>query len=154
MRRSLKIATGNAVKTLTEYAEKLPAGLENLSYSAMIRLLRDKLWMTQAQLAQRAGVPQSHIAKIEKGKMSPRLDTIKKIFEALHCDVLLLAKPAKSLDAILNERIARTARKNIEAIAGTMRLENQLPSAEQMAQLLAEEEEKISRNPTSKIWED
>ncbi|MBI2101286.1 CBS domain-containing protein [Candidatus Woesearchaeota archaeon] len=48
-----------------------------------IRKIRKKLGMTQTELANRAGVSQSLIAKIESGKIDPTYTKTKKIFAAL-----------------------------------------------------------------------
>ena len=150
----LRLTTENTLKRITKYAAKAPEGLETLSYSTLIRMIRDKLFMTQAQLAKRAGVPQSHIAKIEIGKMHPRLDTLEKILKALHCNLLLVPKPVQDLDAIIHERISQVAKKKVDSVTGTMRLEDQTPPFEIMEDMRHEEESKMLRNPTSKIWED
>lgn len=49
-----------------------------------MRILRESKGLTQAVLAQRAGVPQSVISDIESGKTkAPRIDTIKAIAAVL-----------------------------------------------------------------------
>ncbi len=48
-----------------------------------IKKIRKKLGMTQTELADRAGVSQSLIAKIESGRMDPTYTKAKKIFAAL-----------------------------------------------------------------------
>lgn len=49
----------------------------------LIRNLRKEAGLTQKKLAELAGVSQAHIAKIEQGKVDPRLSTINKIMEVL-----------------------------------------------------------------------
>ncbi len=49
----------------------------------LIRKLRREAGLTQKKLAELAGVSQAHIAKIEKGKVDPRLSTVNKIIEVL-----------------------------------------------------------------------
>lgn len=49
----------------------------------MLKRLRIKARLTQRKLAELAGVSQAHIAKIELGKVDPRLSTINKILEVL-----------------------------------------------------------------------
>jgi len=48
-----------------------------------IRMLRKRLGITQKELARRAGVSQSLIARIEKGTVDPRLSTLRKILNVL-----------------------------------------------------------------------
>jgi len=48
-----------------------------------LKKLRIDAEFTQRQLAQLAGVSQAHIAKIENGKVDPRLSTVNKILQVL-----------------------------------------------------------------------
>ena len=48
-----------------------------------IRRIRKELGITQEELARRAGVTQAYIAKLESGKVDPRLSTFNRILEAL-----------------------------------------------------------------------
>ncbi|UCG37390.1 MAG: CBS domain-containing protein [Candidatus Bathyarchaeota archaeon] len=48
-----------------------------------LRKLRNELGLTQRQLAHLVGISQAHVAKIENGKVDPRLSTINKILKVL-----------------------------------------------------------------------
>lgn len=48
-----------------------------------IGLARHHKGMTQAQLAEKTGIPQSAIARIETGKANPTVDTLLRLAEAL-----------------------------------------------------------------------
>ncbi|RLE59741.1 MAG: transcriptional regulator [Thermoprotei archaeon] len=48
-----------------------------------LKMLRIKAGLTQTELARRAGVSQSLIARIERGKVNPRVSTLVKIYRAL-----------------------------------------------------------------------
>ncbi len=154
MKTPLKLTAESTLKKVTDYAVKAPKGLETLPSSSLIRLIREKLFMTQAQLAKRAGIPQSHIAKIEIGKTNPRLDTLQKIVKALYCDLLIVPKPVQDLNVLVRERIHQTAKKKVEHVKGTMRLENQLPSNKIVTAMIKNEELKLRVHTTSVIWEE
>jgi predicted transcriptional regulator len=49
----------------------------------MLRKLRVEAKLTQKKLAELVGVSQAHIAKIEQGKVDPRLSTVNKILKVL-----------------------------------------------------------------------
>lgn len=50
---------------------------------SMLKRLRLEAKLTQKKLAELVGVSQAHIAKIEQGKVDPRLSTINKILQVL-----------------------------------------------------------------------
>ena len=50
---------------------------------AQLKKLRTDAGFTQRQLSQLVGVSQAHIAKIENGKVDPRLSTVNKILQVL-----------------------------------------------------------------------
>ena len=50
---------------------------------SQLKLIRKKLRITQAELAKKAGISQSMIAKIEAGRLIPTFTKAKRIFEAL-----------------------------------------------------------------------
>src|SRR5487761_106399 len=51
--------------------------------SGRIKTLRKEKGLTQEALAQRAGLPQSHVSKLENGRHSPSSVTLEKIAKAL-----------------------------------------------------------------------
>jgi len=52
--------------------------------------LRDRLALTQMQLAKKANVSQSTVAQIESGKKDPSVQTLKKIASALDVHIAVL----------------------------------------------------------------
>jgi transcriptional regulator with XRE-family HTH domain len=74
----------------------LPAGV-------YVRAVRSALRMRQQDVSDRSGVPQAHIARIEKGK-NVRIDTLRRVFEAMFCDMLVLPVPRKRLSDAIGER--------------------------------------------------
>lgn len=79
------------VKTL-ELPKQEPAPSEGLArwtefVSGRIKSCREEKGLTQAELAEKSGLPQSHISRLERGKHSPSRVTIEKIARALGRDV-------------------------------------------------------------------
>lgn len=62
------------------------------AYDVALQLieLREKHGLTQAQLAERCGVDQGDISRIERGATSPTARTLQRIAEALDADVRLV----------------------------------------------------------------
>ncbi|HUG30528.1 MAG TPA: helix-turn-helix domain-containing protein [Candidatus Limnocylindria bacterium] len=57
----------------------------------MVRYARRRSGLTQRELAARAGIPQETIARIEKGRVDPRVGTLDRLLEA--CEFGLEAMP-------------------------------------------------------------
>ncbi len=66
--------------------------------AASIRAARQAKAMTQKELGQRVGLPQSHISKIEKGAVDLQLSSLVEIGRALDLEVKLV--PRKALPAV------------------------------------------------------
>jgi DNA-binding XRE family transcriptional regulator len=58
--------------------------------------LREKHNLTQVELAEKAGLPQAQISRIERGVVSPTSTTLGKIAEALGADLRLVERPQPS----------------------------------------------------------
>jgi transcriptional regulator with XRE-family HTH domain len=52
-----------------------------------IIILRKALGITQSQLAEKSGTTQQQIARIENGVVDPRLSTLRRIANALKCEL-------------------------------------------------------------------
>ncbi|MFA6028819.1 MAG: helix-turn-helix domain-containing protein [Elusimicrobiota bacterium] len=153
-RTRLPVSSELRLEQIIAYGRRAPAGLESLPAHALIRMLRHALRMTQAQLAARAGLPQSHLAVIETGKVDLQLATLRRIFKALGGDLMLVARFRKTPAAMLEERIRQVARNKVARVAGTMALEKQRPGDAMTRRLIKAEEERMRREPSSDIWEE
>ena len=69
-----------------------------------VRSIRTSLRMTQEQLARRAGVAKSHVALVESGKANVGVDTVRKLFDAMFCGLLVVPKARKKPTQALAER--------------------------------------------------
>jgi len=58
--------------------------------------LREKHNLTQVELAEKAGLPQAQISRIERGVVSPTSTTLAKIAEALGADLRLVERSQPS----------------------------------------------------------
>lgn len=82
----------NHVKSIDEDNRILMEEIDELTniVSAMIDK-RTALGITQRELAQLCGLPQSSIARIESGKTTPKLDTLLKIIHPLGLKLKLVS---------------------------------------------------------------
>ena len=118
-----------------------------------IRILRNSLRMTQAELARRAKISQPHLAGIESGKTDPQISTVKRIFEAMSCDLVLEPRPRKPIKELLRGRARSIALKRLKQSMGTMALEQQAPEADVFKQLLEKRTDDILTDRREKLWQ-
>jgi transcriptional regulator with XRE-family HTH domain len=64
----------------------------------VLRQARRRAGLTQRDLAGKAGVPQSQVAKIESGTIVPRVDTLDRLLEACGEGLESVARPGIGLD--------------------------------------------------------
>lgn len=100
---NMGLQTDKAVLRLTEYLRKsddavlgallaanaAPATWVNWPFPLAFKLLRRRLGLTQAQLAQLADIDRCQIIRFERGR-DIRLSTLRQLFKALDCELLLL----------------------------------------------------------------
>jgi transcriptional regulator with XRE-family HTH domain len=128
--------------------------METPGFGDTIAALRARLRMTQAQLAARAGLPQSHIARIESGRADVRVATLRRIFQALLCDLVILPRPLRDLDEAVEDRLKASARSRVEEAIHRMAPEDR-PGALDVAQdLIGFEEARLRLRPSALRWDD
>lgn len=123
------------------------------SFGDWIRIVRDSLRMTQAELASRAKITQPHLAGIESGKTDPQISTVKRIFAAMSCDLVLEPRPRKAIKEVLRGRARGVALQRLKQSMGTMALERQAPDAEVFRQLLEKRTDEILADRREKLWQ-
>ena len=114
-----------------------------------IRLLRNHLRMTQAELAKRANITQANLAAIESGKADPRLSTLQRIYNGLSCNLHFEPRPQKPLDEVLRGRARALAFKRLNE---TMALEEQAPEKEIFKKLLEKRTDEILHDHRERLW--
>jgi transcriptional regulator with XRE-family HTH domain len=88
----------------------------------VLRQARRRAGLTQRELAARAGVPQSRIAKIESGAVVPRVDTFDRILEACGEGLESVPRPGRGLDRTGYVELLRTTpRRRVEAAGAEAR---------------------------------
>jgi DNA-binding XRE family transcriptional regulator len=93
MPRSYQDIVANRRSRLSEQARDQQRVFEK-AYDIALQLieLRDKHGLTQAQLAERSGVAQADISRIERGSTHPTTKTLQRIAQALDADVRLVER--------------------------------------------------------------
>lgn len=137
-----------------DWASRAPQGAEQFSPSGLIMLMRVQLGMTQAQLAKRCGMTQSHVANIELGKVDAQVGTLRRLMNALNCRLIVAPLPEKSVEDILRAQAEKAARIRVKRVTGTMALEKQRPDDALLEDLVRAETEKLLRARSSEIWEE
>ena len=125
----------------------------NPSYTEWIKSLRVALRMTQTELAQRAHVTQPHLTAIESGKIDPQIKTLRRIFDALLCDIAITPRPKSDIKEVLRNQARRIARKRLQRVVGTMAMEGQVADAEVFEQVLEKRVDEILNDPSERLWE-
>ena len=116
-----------------------------------IRILRNRLRMTQAELAKRAHITQPNLAAIESGKVDPQVGTLRRIYQGMWCDLNIEPQLQKSLEEMLRGRARAVALKRLKHTMGTMALEDQAPNKEMFRRLLEKRTDDILRNSRKHI---
>lgn len=69
--------------------------------AGLIRLARSKAGLTQAQLAEQAGVSQQTVSAYETGRMDPTLSSLERLIAAVGLEMRIQLKPSDDQDASL-----------------------------------------------------
>lgn len=142
------------IKEVTQAAKATRAAIRGLTIGALIRAIRLQLGMSQKALAERAGVPQSTISRVEQEERDVNLSTLNKILSAISCDLVIAPLLQDSIETIRHKQARKTAEKQVRYLKGTMNLEDQEPDSQFIAELIRQEEERLLQGPNVKLWEE
>ena len=100
-----------------------------------LRTARQSAGLTQRQLAARAAVPQSTVARIERGHLVPRLSTLERLLKAADHEVVVRKRPGFGVDRTqMREALRLTPDERLRvAVASAKNLARLLSSARQMS---------------------
>lgn len=83
---------------VTGFARKSPEAYARLPLHEALRRLRLLAGLRQGQLAAKAGVAQAYLCRLEKGRMDAKLSTLRRVFAALDCELMVLPRPLREPD--------------------------------------------------------
>jgi predicted DNA-binding mobile mystery protein A len=121
-----------------------------------LRAIRDALGMTTAQLGKRLGVSQPRIVELEQSEVSGSvtLNTLQRAAEALGCRLVYALVPDRPLSETVRERAELVAASRANAIAQTMRLEDQeVTDKAVVKELHRQQVERLLRRP-ARLWDE
>jgi predicted transcriptional regulator len=86
-----------------------------------IKRMRKALDMTQAQLSNLSGVPQSTIAKVESGSINGSYESVRRLFEALSLDAERKGRSRKAKDVSSLNIVSIQAKEKVKRASELMR---------------------------------
>ncbi len=119
-----------------------------------IRAIRKSLGMTTYELAERAGIDQSRISRIEaaESKGEIKLSTLKNIADALEMRFVYGFVPLEDLEDMVRKQARKIALKRMERINHSMKLEQQDLDDEERKKALEDMIEKILVEDPQNFW--
>lgn len=121
-----------------------------------VRAIRDALGMTARQLAERLGVAQQSVARIEKDETSGSvtIKTMRRVAEQLDCQFVYGFIPHSTLKNTISKQAQQVAEKQLARVNQTMSLENQSISANENKKVLTEMIAKLVDTTPSNLWDE
>ncbi|WP_133966788.1 helix-turn-helix domain-containing protein [Eubacterium limosum] len=113
-----------------------------------IRLLRNRKFLTQANLAEKAGISLNSIQKYESGKNTPKIENLSKIAIALEIDLDALIEDTEYLKYVLSGSLIGNKIKNARVKKGWTQID--LANKIDMSQAMVAAWEKNVRQPKEK----
>lgn len=92
-----------------------------------VRAVREALGMTTAQLAERMGIQQSGVTLLEQREVAKKvsLETLQRAAHAMNCELVYALVPKDSLEKIVDDQAAKSAKEILKRTVHTMDLELQ-----------------------------
>jgi transcriptional regulator with XRE-family HTH domain len=108
--------------------------LSTLGSGGLIREARRLSGLTQAELARRLGTTQSAVSNWERGRETPRVDTLARILEACGFEADLTFRRLDDVDrAQIRENLAMTPAARLESVRNVSHLRARARPAERVA---------------------
>ncbi len=128
----------------------------NRPLKGWIRAIRDALGMNNRQLAQRLGVSNSRIPRIEQDEISGglTLKTMNRVADELDCIFVYGFVPRTSLQETIRNQAVSVAKKRMKKLMHTMELEDQGLSSAENKKVLDNLVEEVINSSSATLWED
>ena len=117
--------------------------------------IRNAVGMSSYQLAKRLGVSQMTVIDWEQreAKGTITLQSLKKVADALQCDLVYALVPRKPLGKILEDRAIQRAEVSVEQIRHSMALENQGTSSTYKKRAVKEMARRLLEEKPTRLWD-
>jgi predicted DNA-binding mobile mystery protein A len=121
-----------------------------------IKVIREALGMTTAQLGRRLGVTQSRVVAIEQAEIrsSITLKTLERAARALDCRLVYALVPRRSLEDAVEDRASGLAKKRLKSTSHSMSLEMQDVDAADESEQLKKLTRQLIDKAGSRLWGD
>lgn len=129
--------------------------LREVPSKGWIRSLREALAMSHYQLAKRIRVSQPTVVNWEQreAKGTITLNSLKKVADAMQCDLVYALVPRKPLEKILKDRALQVASASVEQVAHSMGLEDQRTSAAHRKTVLKQTARRLLEDKPRRLWD-
>lgn len=146
-------------RTLIEKKLRLwtPLRTDNVPRSGWIKAVRGALGLNTRQLAERVGVEQSNITRLEEREPSGKvtLERLAKVADAMNCRLIYAIVPNdrySDLEAIIDERARDLAQQLVRTTEHSMRLEKQGASDADLTKEVDSLANELKSKMDSRIW--
>lgn len=143
------------LKQLDKKLSQLKPSLDLIPKEGWVRAIREALGMSARQLAERMGVSQATLAKMEKGEVenTVTLKTLERIAEALDCRLFHALVPRSSLEDMVRRQARAAAEKLVKRVSHSMELEKQGVSRKRREEQIEELADEMARSLSRDLWE-
>lgn len=117
-----------AVKQLDDQLDAFkPVQRQQRPKRGWVRAIRDALGMSAEQLGKRAGMAKQAVSTAESRELHSKitLANLKKLADAMDCDVVYALVPRSSLEDLVTRQAKAIARERLGLVSHTMALEDQ-----------------------------
>jgi predicted DNA-binding mobile mystery protein A len=120
-----------------------------------IKEIRETLGISARQLANRVGMSQATLAKIEKGEVEKTvsLKTLNKIAEALESKLIYAFVPKRSFEVLVRDRAQKSAERLVKRVSHSMELEDQGLIQKKREEQIKSIADEMVRTLSKEIWE-